>query len=166
MQTRRGGFSVLTLKKSEDECLTETGREFQITGLLYWKALPPRVPLPILAIWTWHGTDEKENSCNTTRHVQTDQNPVAAVKLSQEQRDVTKHDEIADEDGHNVRVALPVQLILNGTLQSVTTSQAGHLKFYRNYWVIHWKYPSPPKKKTSTNKQANKQKQQTNQQQP
>ena len=48
MQKRRDGFSVLTLKKSEDECWTERGREFQITGPMYSKALSPKVLLPIL----------------------------------------------------------------------------------------------------------------------
>ena len=36
MQRRRDGFSVLTKKEeSEDECLTERGKEFQSTGPLY-----------------------------------------------------------------------------------------------------------------------------------
>ena len=101
------------------------------------------------------GQTRKRTGCNALRNVQTDQNPVAAVKLSQEQRDVTKHDEIADEDRHNVRVALPVQLILNGTLQSITTSQVCHLKFHRNSWVIHWKYHYHHPQKN--NKQRSKQ---------
>ena len=40
MQKRRGEFSVLTWK-SEEECLLERGREFQMTGPVYWKDLFP-----------------------------------------------------------------------------------------------------------------------------
>ena len=40
--------SIFDLKEeSEEECLTERGREFQITGLMYWKDLSPRALLPI-----------------------------------------------------------------------------------------------------------------------
>lgn len=37
--------------------------------------------------------------------------------LSQRQGDVTKHDEVGCQDRQNVRVALSVNLILNGALQ-------------------------------------------------
>ena len=40
MQKKRGGFWLFSFdlkEESEDECLTERGREFQILGPLYWK---------------------------------------------------------------------------------------------------------------------------------
>ena len=43
------GFQFwLKKEESEDECLMERGREFQIAGPMYWKDLSPNVLLPIL----------------------------------------------------------------------------------------------------------------------
>ena len=49
MQRRRQRWGCqFLLKRSEDECLTERGMEFQNTGPMYWMDLSPRVFLPIL----------------------------------------------------------------------------------------------------------------------
>ena len=45
-EEKRWVFSFDVKEESEDECLTERGREFQITGPIYWKDLFPRVRLP------------------------------------------------------------------------------------------------------------------------
>ena len=75
MQKRRVGFSVLT-KEPKDECLTERGREFQVTGPMYWKDLSPRVLLPILGTRNIRGQSRRVEmkhlrevwrSCTTTR---------------------------------------------------------------------------------------------------
>ena len=41
-------FSFDLKEVSKEECLTKTGREFQISGPVYWTDLSPRVILPIL----------------------------------------------------------------------------------------------------------------------
>ena len=43
-EEKRWVFSSDLKEKREDECLTERGREFQITGLMYWKDFFPRRP--------------------------------------------------------------------------------------------------------------------------
>ena len=58
--------------ESEDECLTETGREFQITGPMYWKDLSPRVLLPVQGtrnIWVseTEQRDKKESRNEATQ---------------------------------------------------------------------------------------------------
>ena len=45
---KRWVFSSDVKEDSEKECLTERGREFQITGPMFEKDLTPRVPMPIL----------------------------------------------------------------------------------------------------------------------
>ena len=52
----------------------------------------------------------------------TNQDSVNTVELSQEDGDVAKHDEIADEDGDDVRPALPVQLVFDGALHTGSTT--------------------------------------------
>ena len=45
---KAAGFSFDSKDESEEEYLTERGRKFQITGLIYGKDISPRVLLPIL----------------------------------------------------------------------------------------------------------------------
>ena len=45
-EEKRWGFSFDLKEESKDECQTERGREFQITGLTYLKDLSPRVLPP------------------------------------------------------------------------------------------------------------------------
>ena len=45
---KRSVFSFDLKEESEDECLTERGIEFQITGPMYGQALSPKVLLSIL----------------------------------------------------------------------------------------------------------------------
>ena len=47
-EEKRWVFNSDVKEDSEEECLTERGREFQITGPMFEKDLTPRVPLPIL----------------------------------------------------------------------------------------------------------------------
>ena len=44
-EEKRWVFSFNFKEQSEDECLTEREKEFQITGLMIWKAFSPRVRL-------------------------------------------------------------------------------------------------------------------------
>ena len=41
-EEKRWVFSSDLKEESEDKCITERGREFQITGPMYWKDLSPR----------------------------------------------------------------------------------------------------------------------------
>ena len=47
-EEKRWVFSFALKEESEDECLTERGREFQSTGPMYLKDFSPRALLPIL----------------------------------------------------------------------------------------------------------------------
>ena len=47
-EEKRWVFTFDIKEESEDECQTDGGREFQITGPMYSKALSPKVLLPIL----------------------------------------------------------------------------------------------------------------------
>lgn len=53
------------------------------------------------------------------------QQPPAAVDVSQGQRDVDKHDDVADDHGADVAVALPVDLILDTALRAEGDGQVG-----------------------------------------
>ena len=46
-EEKRWVFSFDLKEESEDECLTERGREFQSTGPVYWKDLTHSVLLPV-----------------------------------------------------------------------------------------------------------------------
>ena len=45
---KRWVFSFCIKEESEEDCLTERGREFQMPGPMYWKEVSPTIPLPTL----------------------------------------------------------------------------------------------------------------------